>query len=274
MSTVVSFNGKKIIEPGVYSQIKSGIPAKPSNFSFGNLMIIDTGSGKGFGGGSGINGTFANGLNSVYAFDDVDDFKGFVKGGLLWDLADYIFNPLNGASGPETVYIGRAANTTPAEIDLAFVGGGANGGTLKLLAKNEGETGNGLKDEILAKGTVRVDPTTIVIGDSFEISVNGVVIAQNDMTTVSTSQEFAAIIDIINNGVSGYTAKMQGSDLIIYAPKKDFLTSGLDNKSVPVPEILFWVGCSGSFDDRAKKITKAVAKILNKVEMNFAHGWR
>ena len=29
------------------------------------------------------------------------------------------------------------------------------------------------------------------------------------------------------------------------------------------PDILFWVGCSGSFDDRAKKITKAVVKILN-----------
>ncbi|NNE55979.1 MAG: (Fe-S)-binding protein, partial [Flavobacteriales bacterium] len=27
------------------------------------------------------------------------------------------------------------------------------------------------------------------------------------------------------------------------------------------PEILFWVGCAGSFDDRAKKITKAIAKI-------------
>ena len=37
-----------------------------------------------------------------------------------------------------------------------------------------------------------------------------------------------------------------------------------------VPEILFWVGCSGSFDDRAKKITKAIVKILNKVDMKFA----
>ena len=25
------------------------------------------------------------------------------------------------------------------------------------------------------------------------------------------------------------------------------------------PDVLFWVGCSGSFDDRAKKITKAIA---------------
>lgn len=36
------------------------------------------------------------------------------------------------------------------------------------------------------------------------------------------------------------------------------------------PEILFWVGCSGSFDDRAKKITKAIARILNHVNIKFA----
>jgi len=36
------------------------------------------------------------------------------------------------------------------------------------------------------------------------------------------------------------------------------------------PDILFWVGCAGSFDDRAKKITKAIVKILNKCEVNFA----
>lgn len=36
------------------------------------------------------------------------------------------------------------------------------------------------------------------------------------------------------------------------------------------PEVLFWVGCAGSFDDRAKKITKAIVKILNKAEVSFA----
>lgn len=36
------------------------------------------------------------------------------------------------------------------------------------------------------------------------------------------------------------------------------------------PEILFWVGCSGSFDDRAKKITKAIVRILNHVGMKYA----
>ena len=36
------------------------------------------------------------------------------------------------------------------------------------------------------------------------------------------------------------------------------------------PDVLFWVGCAGSFDDRAKKITRAFVKILNKVNINFA----
>lgn len=36
------------------------------------------------------------------------------------------------------------------------------------------------------------------------------------------------------------------------------------------PEILFWVGCSGSFDERAKKITKAFVKILNDANIDFA----
>ena len=36
------------------------------------------------------------------------------------------------------------------------------------------------------------------------------------------------------------------------------------------PEILFWVGCAGSFDDRAKRITKAFVKILNKANVSFA----
>lgn len=44
----------------------------------------------------------------------------------------------------------------------------------------------------------------------------------------------------------------------------DFTASG------ETPDILFWVGCSGSFDDRAKKITKAIVRILNHVNIKFA----
>ncbi len=36
------------------------------------------------------------------------------------------------------------------------------------------------------------------------------------------------------------------------------------------PEILFWVGCAGSFDDRYKRVTIAFVKILNAIGINFA----
>jgi Fe-S oxidoreductase len=36
------------------------------------------------------------------------------------------------------------------------------------------------------------------------------------------------------------------------------------------PDVLFWVGCAGSFDDRAKRITKAFVKILNQINFKFA----
>lgn len=36
------------------------------------------------------------------------------------------------------------------------------------------------------------------------------------------------------------------------------------------PDILFWVGCAGSFDDRAKRISKAFSEILTKCGVKFA----
>jgi len=36
------------------------------------------------------------------------------------------------------------------------------------------------------------------------------------------------------------------------------------------PEVLFWVGCAGSFDDRSKKITKAFVELLQKANVSFA----
>jgi heterodisulfide reductase subunit D len=37
-----------------------------------------------------------------------------------------------------------------------------------------------------------------------------------------------------------------------------------------VPEILFWVGCAGSFDQRAQKVTRSFVKILNHLNIKFA----
>ncbi len=44
----------------------------------------------------------------------------------------------------------------------------------------------------------------------------------------------------------------------------EFLAAG------ETPEILFWVGCAGSFDQRAQKITKAFATILDHVGVQYA----
>ncbi|MFW5659036.1 MAG: (Fe-S)-binding protein, partial [Bacteroidota bacterium] len=35
------------------------------------------------------------------------------------------------------------------------------------------------------------------------------------------------------------------------------------------PEVLFWVGCAGSFDDRAQRITRTFVRILNHCGVSF-----
>lgn len=50
-------------------------------------------------------------------------------------------------------------------------------------------------------------------------------------------------------------------------------TSGLDVPRMaenPDADVLFWVGCSASFDDRAKKIARAMANLLKAAGVNFA----
>lgn len=37
-----------------------------------------------------------------------------------------------------------------------------------------------------------------------------------------------------------------------------------------VPEVLFWVGCAGSFDQRYQKVTRALVKILRQLDISFA----
>ena len=59
----------------------------------------------------------------------------------------------------------------------------------------------------------------------------------------------------------------------IGADKRAEWAEGLDIPTIaenPEAEYLFFVGCAGSFDDRAKKITKAVAKLLKAADISFA----
>jgi len=54
------------------------------------------------------------------------------------------------------------------------------------------------------------------------------------------------------------------SEALIVPTMADMMAAG------KTPDILFWVGSAGSFDDRAKKISRAFVKILNKANVNFA----
>src|SRR5205085_4672160 len=50
----------------------------------------------------------------------------------------------------------------------------------------------------------------------------------------------------------------EGLDVAVWAP------------GTPPPEILYWVGCASSFDDRAKRTARAMAKLLRGAGVSFA----
>lgn len=151
MATVVNFHGKNYIEPGAYA-VSVYNPTSVVNVSeFGNVMIIDTGLSKNgsyeFAGGSGVHGELNKGLKSVYEFDSYEDFLAFMGGGLVGDIAQKIFTPLDGVAGAPKLYYCRAATTKCATITLT-VGSGA----LQFKCKNEGTAGNG----VLQDGQLKV----------------------------------------------------------------------------------------------------------------------
>lgn len=145
MPKVVSFNGKIVVEPGVYSQIKGGEPNPPSQSTFGNVLLIDTGSNAGFGWNSGIDGVNENGANAIYEFNTLDDFRLAVNGGILWDISKWLFKPTKdqGFRGVQKLFYVRACTTTKGTATYTWTGGGANGGTFSISPRVEGLAANG-----------------------------------------------------------------------------------------------------------------------------------
>lgn len=150
MSTVVNFQGKKCVEPGSYAAVVYNPTSVVNVAEFGNCMIIDTGlslttvngTNSEFAGGSGVKGELAQGLKSVYEFDNYEDFLSFMGGGLVGDIAQKIFTPRDGVAGAPKLYYVRAATTKAAKIALSVDGGEVN--VLTFTCKNEGLAGNGV----------------------------------------------------------------------------------------------------------------------------------
>lgn len=153
MATVVNFHGKNYIEPGSYAATVYNPTSVVNVAEFGNVMIIDTGLAMNgayeYAGGSGVQGELAQGLKSVYEFTNYEDFLAFMGGGLVGDIANKIFTPLDGAAGAPKLYYVRAAKTTCATLTATISGSNA----LVLKCKNEGIVGNGVKvDDVLKVG--------------------------------------------------------------------------------------------------------------------------
>lgn len=145
------FNNQPVIEPGVYSQTKSGIVSKPEAASYGKVLIIDTGSGANYGGGAGFKGRNASGGASVYSFNTLQDFRDHVQGGDWYTLAENLFFPMGrqnrNIKGVPSIDIVRAATTAPAHFTY-------NGGMyMQVTARAEGGVGNGtLLNGVLTAG--------------------------------------------------------------------------------------------------------------------------
>ena len=140
MATSVIINGKVVKRPGVYATTKSGIKYPPQNQTYGNICIIDTGLGKGFAGGAGVEGSLSQGSNSVYELQTLQQYREFMKGGPLQDLGENLFRPYKASiPGVAKVFFVKAAETNHGEITLQFTNGNVVFQTL-----DEGEGVNGV----------------------------------------------------------------------------------------------------------------------------------
>ena len=217
MATSVYFNGKMRSLPGVYSTITSGDNTQTRTLDYGTVLLIDTGVfGKGYGGGSGVNGAGKQGKDAVYEFDDLQTFRDFVKGGMYWKAAEALFTPdpyNQDAVGISKLLFARACTTTPATMELS-----SGGSKFVVKTIDEGLNANGALDNghlksgyayTIEKGTD--DETAFVVkfwrgtytGDYID-PVTGVVLSYDELTVaqaepllICQSPEVKTIQDLI-----------------------------------------------------------------------------
>ena len=152
MATSRYFNGKVRKLPGAYSQIKSGVNNPPSTSDFAKVCIIDTGAGATYAGGSGVNGAYRQGLDTIYLCNDTLEAKSIIRGGLLYKAVEALFQPDKSNPGISQLQFIKAATTTQATMTFSATGGGANGGTFTFKTIDEGVVANGILES-------QVDPS-------------------------------------------------------------------------------------------------------------------
>lgn len=141
MAETTVFDGQLYIEPVSTGKVQGGVNNAGAPSSFGNILIIDTGAGAAYGLGKGIQtaGSANQITDFVHEFNSPQEMKAGVKGGLLFDLAEYLYNPSSGSRGASKVFLIRAINGTQAVVSKTLAGGAI----LAFKAKDEGLIGNG-----------------------------------------------------------------------------------------------------------------------------------
>ena len=220
MATSVVFNNKLIEETGVYARIQAGVNTPTQDLSFGNILIIDKGKGSDFGGLSGVNGEQFQGKDSAYFFNNPADFRTFVKGGIYWHLAEYLFRPSGGLPGISGLTYIRAASTTPSLITMPLTNG-----SLEFKTKDEGINSIGVQgDETRASATLTIsvlgvatDTIDIVVNDG----VSNVTLASYTLDGTETLTSLAATLtELINSSQTslGYSATSDQATISIKVP--------------------------------------------------------
>lgn len=214
MATSFPFGGQNNKIPNSYADIKSGVKNPPVQLPYGNVLILDSGSGAGYGGGAGVGGTLQSGKDAIYEFDNIDDYRDFQKGGLHWLLAEPLFRPAGpGIPGISKAFCMKAANTTPAEIALTFSGNGSGAtatatasglGVITSITLTAGGTGYGEAPVISFSGTPSSQAVVTVT------VVDGVITA---LTLVSGGLGYDVSPTVsITNVTNGITMTLQVTD--------------------------------------------------------------
>lgn len=139
MAITLLHGNKKAFLPGVYSQIKSAIKNNPTPLPYNNVIIIDTGSSLQYG-AAGINGQYANKKDAIYSFDNIDDFRQVVRGGVWWKAIESLFRPNAASPGVGTLYWVSASTSTAASITYTLTNGSF------VVRTAEGVGANGVLD--------------------------------------------------------------------------------------------------------------------------------
>lgn len=281
MATQVYFNGRLRKLPGAYSKITSGEQNAPASLDFGKVLIIDTGLGAGWGGGSGIDGEFFSGKDSVYQFQDIGSYKSFLKGGLLWKAAEKLFFPSPGVNGVSTIFHVKASTSVAAELTLTATGGGAAGGTFTLKCKDEGTVGNGvLTSTHLDKGyayTTRVgkiDPTKWIMdiwlgswkGNHTDgLSYDEIEKAKTTPILVVSSPEFNTIGQLITWAL---TDKALGSRFIL-DPDSAAIGTGVVNSADLTSSLAGYIVATGGTDSYSTTNLDLVLEAVKDLDYQF-----